>query len=156
MSSEILSSRLEGTKLVIETPDGIETYDSQFMVAAFLIYIARGSGRIGPEESSEMIGLIEAHFHLEGAESLALITRAMSEMIEKPSLVPLLKELVPTLSDREQEDIAIMGLKVIAADGKRDVAEMEQFSNAMQAMEISPNIVHRAFDRYFEQTMPGD
>jgi len=156
MSSEILSSRLVGTKLVIETPEGTESYDSQFMVAAFLIYIARGNGRIEPEESAEIISLIEEHFHLEGAESLELITRAMSELIEKPTLVMLLKELVPTLSDKEKEDVALMGLKVIASDGERDVVEMEKFSNAMQAMEIPPDIVHRAFDRYFEQTMPGD
>lgn len=156
MTSEILSSKLEGTKLVIETTEGVETYDSQFLVAAFLIYIARGNGKIEPEESAEIIGLIEDHFHLEGPESLELITRAMSEMIEKPTLVMLLKDLVPTLSDREQEDIALMGLKVIASDGERDVAEMEMFSDAMQAMEIAPEIVHRAFDRYFDQTMPGD
>lgn len=156
MNSEILSSRLVGTKLVIETPEGTETYDSQFMVAAFLIYIARGNGKIEPEESAEIINLIEEHFHLEGAASLELITRAMSEMIEKPTLVMLLKELVPTLSDQDKEDVALMGLKVIASDGERDVVEMEKFSNAMQAMEISPDIVHRAFDRYFEQTMPGD
>ena len=49
-----------------------------------------------------------------------------------------------------------MGLKVIASDGTRDVEEMEQFRNTMEAMEIDPNIVHKAFDRYFEQTMPGD
>lgn len=156
MSTEILSSRLEGTKLVIETPEGIETYDSQFLVAAFLIYIARGNGKIEPEESAEIIDLIESHFHLEGPESLELITRAMSEMIEKPTLVMLLKDLVPTLSDKDKEDIALMGLKVIASDGERDVVELEKFSNAMQAMEIEPEIVHRAFDRYFEQTMPGD
>lgn len=156
MSSKILSSRLEGTRLVIETPDGSETYDSQFLVAAFLVYIARGNGQIEPEESAEIIDLIERHFHLEGPESLALITRAMSEMIEKPTLPMLLKDLVPTLSDQEKEDIALMGLKVIASDGERDVSEMEQFRNAMEAMEIDPNIVHRAFDRYFDQTMPGD
>lgn len=156
MTSEILSSKLEGTKLVIETTEGVETYDSQFLVAAFLIYIARGNGKIEPEESAEIIGLIEDHFHLEGPQSLELITRAMSEMIEKPTLVMLLKDLVPTLSDQEQEDIALMGLKVIASDGERDVTEMEKFSDAMQAMEISPEIVHRAFDRYFDQTMPGD
>lgn len=156
MSSEILSSRLEGTKLVIETPEGQEVYDSQFLVAAFLVYIARGNGQIGPEESAEIIDLIEKHFHLEGPESLELITRAMSEMVEKPTLPVLLKDLVPTLSDQDKEDVALMGLKVIASDGERDVAEMEQFRTAMEAMEIDPDIVHRAFDRYFEQTMPGD
>ena len=83
---EILGSRLEGTTLVVETADGEVRYDSKFLVAALLIYIARGSGRIEPEESARMIDLIEDHFSLEGPESLELITYAMEEMAEKPTL----------------------------------------------------------------------
>jgi len=156
MSNEILSSKLEGTKLIIETSDGTKTYDSKFLVAALLVFVARGSGRIEPEESAKMIELIEDHFHLQGAESLELITTTMSEMADKPSLVTLLTDLGPTLSDGDKEDIAVMGLKVVAADGQRDVAEMEQFNRAVTAIGISPEIVHRAFDRYFAETMPGE
>lgn len=155
MSSEILSSRIEGAELVVETPDGIETYDTKFLVAAILVYVARGSGQIEPEESSQIIDLIEGHYHLEGADSLELITRAMTEMADKPTLVTLLKDLTPMLPDAEKEEIALMGLKVVAADGRREVSELEQFSKAMEVVEISPEIVHRAFDRYFEQTLPG-
>ena len=156
MNEEILSSRLEGTKLIIETSDGTKTYDSKFLVAALLVFVARGSGRIEPEESAKMIDLIEDHFHLQGAESLELITTTMSEMADKPTLVTLLTDLGPTLSESDQEDIALMGLKVVAADGQRDVAEMEQFNQAVSAIGIPPEIVHRAFDRYFAETMPGD
>ena len=156
MNEEILSSRLEGTELIIETNDGTKTYDSKFLVAALLVFVARGSGRIEPEESAKMIDLIEDHFHLQGAESLELITTAMSEMADKPTLVTLLTDLGPTLSESDQEDIALMGLKVVAADGQRDVAEMEQFNQAVSAIGIPPEIVHRAFDRYFAETMPGD
>jgi len=155
MSSEILGSRLEGSTLIVETADGCETYDSQFLVAALLIYVARGSGKIEPEESSQIIDLIEAHFNIEGAASLELITRALSEMADKPTLVDLLVELAPTLSDQEKEDVALMCLMVVAADGQREVSEMEQFNKAMSAIGVSPEIVHRAFDRYFEQTSPG-
>ena len=155
MNDDIFNSRLEGSKLIIETADGVEEYDSKFIVAALLIYVARGSGRIEPEESGKMIELIEAHFHLQGAESLEIITRAMTEMSEKPQLVELLSELVPTFSDADKEAIALMALKVVAADGHRHFAEMEQFNRAMEAMQISPEIVHRAFDLYFAETMPG-
>ena len=48
-----------------------------------------------------------------------------------------------------------MGLKVVAADGRKDFEEMEQFKRAMDGIGISPEIVHRAFDRYFAETMPG-
>jgi uncharacterized tellurite resistance protein B-like protein len=155
MASEILKSLIDGTRLVIETSDGVQHYDSKFLVAALLVYVARGSGRIEPEESARMIELIRDHFHLQGAESLELITTAMAEIAEKPTLPTLLADLVPTLSDGDKEDIAVMGLKVVAADGRRDVSEMEQLSRAMEAIDVSPEIMHRAFDRYFAETTPG-
>jgi len=156
MSTEIMGSRVEGSTLIVETDDGIETYDPRFLVAALLIYVARGSGQIEPEESSQIIDLLEEEYSLDAAESLELVTRALSELADKPALGNLLLDLAPTLSDDDKEDVAVMGLKVVAADGQRQFSEMEQFNRAMTAMGISPEIVHRAFDRYFEQTLPGD
>ena len=156
MSDTIRTSRLEGSKLVVETKFGTRTYGSKFLVAALLIHIARGSGRIEPEESAKMIELIERHFNLQSAESLELLTRAMSELADDPDLGEELTKLSPTLSDDDRENIALMALKVIAADGKRDVDEMERFNQSVERMGIAPDIVHRAFDRYFAETMPGD
>ncbi|MEM8815382.1 MAG: TerB family tellurite resistance protein [Pseudomonadota bacterium] len=155
MSDTIRSSRLTGTELVVETRDGIKVYDSRFLVAALLVYVARGSGRIEPEESAEMIGLIEAHFKIQGAESLSLLTRAISEMADDPELAGELAKLGQSLADSEKEDIAVMALKVIAADGRREFAEMEHFNAALAAIGASPEVIHRAFDRYFSETMPG-
>ena len=155
MSKEILGSRLEGTKLIVETTDGDKVYDSKFLVAALLVFVARGSGKIEPEESAQMIELIEEHFHMQGAESLELITYAMAEMAEMPTLGNLLADLGPKLSEGDKEDIALMGLKVVAADGRRNFEEMEQFNRAMELLGIAPTVVHRAFDRYFAETMPG-
>ena len=154
MTDTIKTKRLEGTKLIIETDDGTETYDSKFLVAALLIFIARGSGAIEPEESAKMIDVIEEHFHMESSESLELLTRAMSEMAENPELGQALVDLAPTLTEQDKEDIAVMALKVIAADGRRLVAEMEKFNEAVEAIGITPETVHRAFDRYFSETLP--
>ncbi len=155
MSDGIFVSRIEGTKLIVETANGVEEYDAKFLVAALLVYIARGSGQIEPEESAQMIELIEGHFRLQSAQSLELITRAMTEMTEKPELAEILIELATTLSDSEKEAIALMALKVVAADGHRHFEEMEQFNRAMEALQISPEIVHKAFDQYFAETLPG-
>ena len=155
MSDDIFVSRLEGNKIVVESDGEVVEYDSKFLIAAVLVYVARGNGQIEPEESARMIDLIEDYFKMQGAETLELLTRAMSEMDEKPELVPVLCELGPTLSDACKEDLALMGLKIVAADGQRRVAEMEQFRRAMEAIGVSPEIVHRAFDRYFAETMPG-
>lgn len=155
MSETIRTKRLEGTKLIVETEDGTKTYDSKFLVAAMLIFIARGSGTIEPEESAKMIDLIEERFQMESSESLELLTRAMSEMAENPELGQALVDLAPTLTEQDKEDIAVMALKVIAADGRRQVAEMEKFNEAVEAIGITPETVHRAFDRYFAETMPN-
>jgi uncharacterized tellurite resistance protein B-like protein len=155
VNEEIKSKTLRSTTFVVETESGTETYESKFLVAALLIYVARGSGTIEPEESAKMIDLIEGYFQLQGPESLEILTRAMSEMAEKPELAQSLAELGQTLADGDKEDIAVMALKVVAADGRREVAEMEQFNQAVAAIGISPEIVHRAFDRYFAETMPG-
>jgi uncharacterized tellurite resistance protein B-like protein len=155
MSDTIRSKRLEGTQLIIETRDGTETYDSRFLVAAMMVFVARGKGRIEPEESSKMIDLIEEHFQMQGAESLELLTRVIGEMAENPELAQALTDLGPTLSESDKEEIALMALKVIAADGRREVAEMEKFNQAVESIGISPETVHRAFDRYFAETMPG-
>jgi uncharacterized tellurite resistance protein B-like protein len=156
MSDTTIKSRLEGTHLIVESGGNTETYDSQFLVAALLIFIARGSGTIEPEETAKMLDLIQEHFQLAGSESLELLTRVMSELAEKPELGELLAELGKTLSEEDKEDIAVMALKVIAADGRREVAEMEKFNQAVEAVGVSPEIVHRAFDRYFAETMTGD
>ena len=153
MSDTIITSRLEGTRLIVESGGTTETYDSQFLVAALMIFIARGSGTIEPEETAKMLDLIQEHFQLAGSETLELLTRAMSELAEKPELADLLAELGKSLSDDDKEDIAVMALKVIAADGRREVAEMEKFNQAVEAVGVSPEIVHRAFDRYFAETM---
>ena len=58
MSEDKLNSRVEDGKLIVETADGVEEYDSQFLVAAILMYIARGSGQIEPEESAKIIDMM--------------------------------------------------------------------------------------------------
>ena len=154
MSDTIRTSTLRGNKLVVETKFGVRVYDHHFVAAALLIYVSRGSGRIEPEESAAMIELIREHFNIQGAESLDLLTRAMTEMSEDPELGAELAKLGQSLAESEKEDIAVMALKVIAADGKREFEEMQQFNTALEAIGALPETIHRAFDRYFAETMP--
>jgi len=143
--------RFEGSTLVIETTSGPETYDSQFLVAALLVFVAKGDGNISEYEVKKMLQLVSEHFHLESGESLALLNRAMGDLADNPDLVGLLKELSKVLSPTEKEDIAVMLLKVIAADGIRDVDEMEMMNVAAEIIDISAETRHSAFDRYFAE-----
>ncbi len=146
-----MEPRFEGSTLVIETTSGPETYDSQFLVAALLVFVAKGDGNISEDEVKKMLQLVSEHFHLESGESLALLNRAMGDLADNPDLVGLLKELSKVLSPTEKEDIAVMLLKVIAADGIRDVDEMEMMNVAAEIIDISAETRHSAFDRYFAE-----
>ena len=151
MIEDPVEPRFEGTTLVIETTSGPETYDSQFLVAALLVFVAKGDGSISEKESQKMLQLVGQHFHLHSAESLALLNRAMADLAENPDLTSLLKELSHVLSPEEKEDIAVMLLQVIAADGKRDAEEMEMLNVAAEIIGIAPEARHRAFERYFDE-----
>ncbi len=135
--------------LVIETSSGPETYDSQFLVAALLVFVAKGDGNISEKETEKMLQLVEEHFHLHSGESLALLNRAMADLAENPDLNSLLRELAHKLTPEEKEEVAEMLLRVVAADGHRSVDEMEMLNIAAEIIEISAESRHKAFERYF-------
>ncbi len=151
MIEDSIEPRFEGTTLVIETSSGPETYDSQYLVAALLVFVAKGDGNISEKETAKMLQLVEEHFHLHSGESLALLTRAMAGLAENPDLDSLLRELSKLLTPEEKEDIAVMLLKVVAADDQRDVDEMEMLNIAAEVIDISAEARHRAFERYFAE-----
>ncbi len=151
MMEEPVDPRFEGTTLVIETGNETEIYDSQFLVAALLIYVAKGDGSISDMETDKMLALVGQHFQLHSAETLALLTRAMTELAENPDLESLLRELSTTLSNDHKEEIAVMLLQVVAADGQKDAEEMEKMNKAAEIIGISQEVMHRAFTRYFDE-----
>ena len=150
MIKELLEPRFEGAQLIIETSNETEVYDSQFLVAALLVSVAKGDGHISEMETDKMLQLVGEHFHLRSSESLELLTRAMSNLAENPDLNSLLVKLSTVLTSADKEDVAVMLLKVVAADGRKDAEEMEMLSKAAEIIEISPESMHNAFDRYFD------
>jgi len=154
MKEKPIEPHFEGVSLVIETAGDAETetYDSRFLVAALLVYVAKGDGAISENETEKMLELVGDHFRLRSSESLELLSRAMSDFAENPDLISLLKQLSTDLGDEQKEDVALMLLKVIAADGNTDGDEMEAVTAAGEIINISPEAMHRAFDRYFEET----
>jgi len=64
----------------------------------------------------------------------------------------LLREISSVLSADEKENFAVMLLKVAAADGRQDAEAMEKLNIARELIGISPEIMHNAYDRYFEET----
>ncbi len=152
MIEEPKPPRIEGDELIIDTQSGTEVYDSKYLLAGLLIFVARGDKTISINETQQMMGLIEEQFQIPGAESLALLQRAIEDISENPDMNNLLSELSLVLSLDEKEDIAVMLLKVAAADGRKDAEEMEKLQIAAEIMSIPPELMHNAYDRYFEET----
>jgi uncharacterized tellurite resistance protein B-like protein len=152
MIEEMKPPRIEGDELIIETQSRIEVYDSKYLVAVLLLFVARGDKTITENETQQMLSLIEDEFQIPGAESLALLQRAIDDLAENPDMNSLLSDLSSVLSSDEKEDIAVMLLKVAAADGRKDAEEMEKLQIAAEIMSIPPEVMHNAYDRYFEET----
>ena len=152
MIQEPKEPRIEGDELIIETVSGTEVYDTKYLVAALLVFVAKGDGKISGDETQQMLALIEEHFHIQSAASLALLTRAMEDFAENPDMKNLLGEISPLLSIDEKEDIALMLLKVVAANGRKDAEEMDKLGVAADIISIPAEVMHRAYDRYFEET----
>lgn len=156
MIEEPKDPRIEDDELIIETQTRTETYDAKYLVAALLVFVAKGDGHISSEETTEMLHLVTDHFQLPSAQSLELLTRAMTDIAENPDFENLLSELSALLGDEQKEEVTVMMLKVVAADGKRDVEELEKFKIAANTIGISAEGLHRAYDAYFSETKIGD
>ncbi len=152
MIEEMKPPRIEGDELIIETQSVTEVYDSKYLLAALLIFVAKSDRTISIDETQQMLALIEQHFQMPGSESLALLTRAIEDIADNPDMESLLRELSTVLSTDEKEDFAVMLLKVAAADGRQDAESMEKLLKAREVIGISAEIMHEAYDRYFEET----
>ena len=126
--------------------------NARYLVAALLVYVAKGDGNISGEETAEMIELMNEHFGIPSAESLSLLTNAMEDLAEDGTFEDKMREMSGAFSVAEKEEIALMMLKVVAADGRKDAEEMAKLRQAAENISIPPDILHRAYDRYFEET----
>lgn len=152
MIEETTDPQIEGDEPISESQDGSETYDAKYLVAVALVFVAKGDGNISGPESGEMVELISNHFNIRRAQSLELLTTAIEDLAVNPGLKDLITELSGLLNDAEKEEIALMMLKVVAADGRKDAEEMSQLRLAADIIKIPADTLHRAFDRYFEET----
>jgi uncharacterized tellurite resistance protein B-like protein len=152
MIEQLKPPRIEGDELIIETQSVTEVYDSKYLLAALMIFVAKSDRTVSIDETEQMLALIEQHFQMPSAESLALLKRAIEDIADNPDMESLLRELSGVLSDDEKEDIAVMLLKVAAADGRKDAESMEKLIKAREIIGIPAAIMHDAYDRYFEET----
>ena len=151
MTEERTVTRFEGTQLIVETGSEREVYDAQFLVAALLVSIANSDGEISAIETEKMLQLVGEHFELRSSESLELLTGAMEKLAENPDLTGILQELASVLTSVDKEDVALMMYKVVAADGREGVEEMDTLAAAAELIGIPPESLQTARARFFAE-----
>ena len=151
MTEDRTITRFEGTQLIVETGNDREVYDAQFLVAALLVSIANSDGEISATETGKMLQLVGDHFELRSSESLELLTGAMEKLAENPDLTGILQELASVLTSVDKEDVALMMYKVVAADGREGVEEMDTLAAAAELIGIPPGSLQAARARFFAE-----
>ncbi len=151
MTEDRTVTRFEGTQLIVETGSEREVYDAQFLVAALLVSIANSDGEISAIETEKMLQLVGEHFELRSSESLELLTGAMEKLAENPDLTNILQELASVLTSVDKEDVALMMYKVVAADGREGVEEMDTLAAAAELIGIPPGSLQTARARFFAE-----
>ena len=151
MTEDRTVTRFEGTQLIVETGSEREVYDAQFLVAALLVSIANSDGEISAIETEKMLQLVGEHFELRSSESLELLSGAMEKLAENPDLTGILQELASVLTSVDKEDVALMMYKVVAADGREGVEEMDTLAAAAELIGIPPESLQAARARFFAE-----
>ena len=89
-------------------------------------------------------------FSLTSTVALDLITRAIDDQLVGNDSSKLFEELNERLSTKQKEELILMLLEVIAADGEKESAEMTLLNQTVAALDISDSRLSKIYDRYFE------
>jgi|GEM_PF-776583 len=126
------------------------------LMASLMMRAARADGAISEQETQEILVALQEVFNITGARALELVNSVASQLASDSDLMTVFASLQFVLNDRDKKMVLLLLLRIIAADGWRDSAEMTVFTDTVKALNISPEVVHRVFDRYFEETMAND
>ena len=120
------------------------------LVALLMVALARSDAQITQNE--EVFQLAGEYFKARTAASLELLMDAIKHLPEPPDLSNLVSQWDSGLDPSDKEDVAVMMLKIVAANGKRDAQQMAMLHKAAEMIDITPESLHLAFNRFFDQS----
>lgn len=145
---------LEGDKLVVSVAPRGSFFDPRFLVAALLDHVARGDGSVCDAEAKAMISLVANHFGLDTSVARHKFNHALalySSSLDLAAVGALLSEILTAV---EREEVLVMLLQVIAADGRQGGDELEALDQVAAALSATSEEKHAAFSRYFDKGKP--
>jgi len=123
--------------------------ETEHAIASVLALAAMSDGIISTEETERLVAILRKGFALAPGAALSLITNAIHDLPARANMSDLMGELNKLLSTRDKEDLVVMLLDVIAADGRKEAQEMEVLAHTVYGLHVSQKSMQRAYSRYF-------
>ncbi len=149
MRSTAYSLVLEGERLTVTTSHHRSFFDPRYLVAALLDHVARGDGEVSDEESSCMVDTVASHFGLDAAGAEQKLKHALNLYSRNMDLETVGEILGEVLEPEERENVMLMMLELVAADGRQGADELRAVDEVADVIGITPEQRHAAFQRYF-------
>ena len=90
-------------------------------------------------------------FDLDHTAASAQLSRALIMYALNMDLENTGRFLQEALNNQEKEDVVLMLLKVAAADGEQRADEIQAIDDVVEALSVSPQAKHQAYQRYFAE-----
>jgi uncharacterized tellurite resistance protein B-like protein len=142
---------MEGDQLIVTEAPREAFFDPRFLVAALLEHVAKGDGVVCEAETREMIDRVAAHFHLDASRAEQKFSQALALYSRNLDLAAVGEVLHVILSSAEREDLIVMLLQVIAADGRQGSDELVALDDVLACLAITDEERHAGFSRYFDE-----
>ena len=124
--------------------------NAQIAVASLLTVAANSDGSIDSLEIEKMVAALCKRFSLTPKVALDLVSRAIDDHTGRDESPRLFDELNQRLTRKQKEELVLMLLEVIAADGEKEARELAVLDRTVSALNISDNQLSTIYTRYFE------
>lgn len=141
---------LEGERLTVTTSKHRSFFDPRYLIAALLDHVAQGDGEICDDEARVMVDMVARHFALDADGAEQKLNHALNLYSRTMDLLAVGEILSAILESGEREEVMLMLLEVVAADGKQGADELRAVDDVAAVLGITAEERHSAFQRYFE------
>lgn len=125
---------------------------SDVAVASIMVLVARSDGGVSLDEGIRIQELLKDRFGLTSHDAQTLILR-VSDRMQKGGdhASKLIGTLSREISTSDKEELMLLVLEVIAADNRKDTAELELLARLVDDLEVPDAAMDRAYARYFRE-----
>ena len=150
MSNKIKDLIYATTGIDLSSGDAPVDLNAQIAVASLMVVAANSDGSIDSKETVKMVEALCSRFSMTSTVALDLITRAIDDQLVQNDPSKLFDELNQRLQLKQKEELVLMLLEVISADGEKDASELSVLDRTVSALQISEKQLSRIYERYFE------